>query len=167
MGVDAREAIALLAPGTIDPTKTYVLGGTSITPQDIAASMATLCEIANYLLLVKYAGDVSSLKPLTRAWFKVLCAKWREAAADMPKIREIAEDSIFEAVSPNRCRSCNGVGEQQVGSSVLVCSACGGSGYWYQSPPLSKPWDKRFQWCSSTLARMESKALSQVKARLV
>lgn len=161
MAVDAREAISLLAPGTIDPTKTYIIGGTSMTPQDIAAAMATLCDTANYLLMVKFAGDASSLKPLTRAWFKVLCAKWRETASDMPWILELTEDSIFEAVAPNRCKSCNGVGEQQVGANVLVCSTCNGTGYWYQERS-----DERFQWCSGALARMESRALSSVAARL-
>lgn len=158
--MDAREAIALLAPGSIDFGKTYVVGGTALTPQDVAAAMATLCDTANFLLRAKYAGD--SHHALFSSWYRSLKDKW---GRDL-MVSEVCGASLVDAVGSNRCPKCKGVGEQPIGSRVLVCSTCGGSGYWYDPKKFPKPWDERFQWCLGRLASIESAALGQVSARL-
>lgn len=159
--MDVREAIALLSPTGIDPTKTYVIGGTSMTPQDVAAAMSPLTATQNYLLRAKFAGD--SAPDLWAAFFIELMHKWGSSGGMAEKVCSAA---IGEAVSPNRCPQCKGVGEAQIGSQVLLCGLCEGTGHIYPEVELRSPWDSRLDWCRKQLARLESEALAVVARRL-
>lgn len=160
--MNAGEAIGLLAASGIDPTKSYVIGGgATVTPQDVAAAMATLSPLTNHLLRAKYAGEPAH--GFWSALFVLLMDKWGQSKGMVERVCTAAAE---EAVGANRCPECHGTREAKVGPKLLICSRCGGTGYMYRELHLGSPWDGRLQWCRRMLARAETEGLAQVAARL-
>lgn len=159
---DVRELIAMFATHGVDPEKIYG-GEPDLVAQDVAAAMARLCPTANYLLRVKYAGEMESYSRLWSCWFRALMDKW---GAQNGMVDTIATHSLREHIGSNRCPDCNGTQSAQVGNKVLVCATCAGTGYLYSKQQYGHPWDGRLDWCRGKLAQIETNALMEVSARL-
>jgi len=158
--VDCREIVAFFATHGVDPTKVYSFGEVSLTAQDVAAAMSGICDTGTYLLRAKYA-DLDHHK-LYSSWLIKLKSRWGREVM----VEKVCEASLVHAVGSNRCPGCHGVGEQQVGPRVLICSVCGGSGFWYEEATFPNPWDSRLKWACGRLSRIEEEAVESMNQKL-
>lgn len=133
---DPRKLIALLSPRAVDLF--HIPGGYDhITPDMVAAALATVTPEASAFGRIKYAGMESEeprlrdrthsiiyRPPYRRTWPKT---------ADFNQVRGVVRIALTEALHSPNCDTCNGRRFAMIGALKLTCGTCGGSGRWYSS----------------------------------
>jgi hypothetical protein len=127
----AAEMLSMLNPKPCSFTDTGRGGVSSISPLDIAAALAGLSDMQNYLLRAKYADDIEYLHRAGREM--VLMMSERHSVHPKPdefsELQNIADYVVMAVVQASRCKPCEGTGTRiNPASGPEVCNRCAGTG---------------------------------------
>ena len=134
------------------------------------------------LLLAKYSGNAKAYSS-AKIWWRMrvgdqsLADRWKRGRAGTTFA--LADWTLDEWISPNRCRVCKGVAELLVEKKVQRCEACAGTGLRPSSERVAARglkmshtayrtggWAEPVAWCRRRLQVIEAEALGRLARRL-
>jgi hypothetical protein len=172
----SAKLLALLSPRGIEIGRVPgASGAAKLTAHDVAAALGMGHDpMGAELLLAKFSGDHGSIRSAKIRWRmavgdRSISQKWgREPKGTT---FALADWTLNEFLSSNRCTSCHGVAELLINNVKKSCPACHGTGLTDPSEhaisrSLGLPvadyrahWSVRLGWCRRELQRIEYEAL--------
>jgi len=165
---DPRQLIALLSPQAVDFL--HIPGGWQhITPDLVAAALATVSDEASAFGKLKYARMDSLAAPLTTMANNLVTQPpyrrtYPRFAGDR-EVRVVVKLALTEAVHPTVCDVCNNRKFAMIGSLKVTCLDCSGTGMWFSNDEkradvlriTAEEWGTRWRRLHSTVIGLTKK----------
>jgi len=155
--------------------------GQTITPQDVAASLAGCSGLACSVAWFKYAsGTHHDIWKAYRDRLIRTAVRWanKDKAQYQPGfLRKILELAIVDCLLSRLCRTCNGRKQIQTNEGIIKCRVCGGRGEisiresdrYRRLGVTNRDWRNKWSWrygkVCSDLLRADGEAMTRVAKR--